>query len=73
MVIKIEATDIRHITRSKFSRSLVHKKKVFFDMASSFQVRIHILSREFGYLLSLNEFREKLRATLIFGKYVKKP
>ena len=39
-------------------------------MTISFQVRIRILSRKVGYLLSLNELGEKLQATLIVGKFV---
>ena len=42
-------------------------------MASSFQVRIRILSREVGPLLSLNELGEKAQATIILGKFVNKP
>ena len=43
-------------------------------MASSFQVRIRILSREVTIpLLSLNELREKLQAAIILGKFVNKP
>ena len=39
-------------------------------MTIRFQVRIRILSRKVGYLLSLNELGEKLQATIIVGKFV---
>ena len=39
-------------------------------MASSFKVRMRILSKPF---LSLNELGEKLQATVIFVKFVNKP
>ena len=58
-------TDMRYFARSKFPRSLVHKKKFSLIFWSSFQVRICILS--------LNELREKLRAAMILGKFVNKP
>ena len=47
--IKGAVTDMRYFGRSKFSRSLVHKK----NFSSSFQFRIDILSGEVGYLLSI--------------------
>ena len=47
--LKSAATDIRYFARRKFSRSLVHNNFEL-DMTSSFQVRIHILSRKVGYL-----------------------
>ena len=42
-------------------------------MTSSFQVRIRIISRGRIPFLSLNEFGEKSRATIILGKFVNKP
>ena len=42
-------------------------------MKSSFHVRIHIWSREVGYLLSLNELGEMSQATIIVGEFVNKP
>ena len=62
------ATDTRYFARNKVSGSLVHKKKFWLDKTSSFQVRILILPKELGYLLSLNEFGEKSRATMMLGK-----
>ena len=47
--LKSAATDIKYFARRKFSRSLVHNNFEL-DMTSSFQVRIHILSRKVGYL-----------------------
>ena len=41
-------------------------------MTRSFQVRIRILSRGRIPLLSLNEFGEKSRVTIILGKFVNK-
>ena len=70
--IKVAATDVRYSARSKFSRSLVHKKSF---MSSSFQVRIGTLSREVGYLLWvwINKLGEKLKTTMILGKFKNKP
>ena len=48
--VKAAAADMRYFARSKFSKSLVHKKNFWLDMTSSLQVRILILSREVGYL-----------------------
>ena len=42
-------------------------------MASSFKVRIRILSEDVGYLFSLNELGEKSQETIILGKFVNKP
>ena len=49
-LFKAAAADMRYFARSKFSRSLVHKKKFSLIWQSVFQVRILILSREVGYL-----------------------
>ena len=48
--MKAATTDMRCFARSKLSRSLVHLKIFGFDMTSSFQVRILILSREVEHL-----------------------
>ena len=45
----------------------------YFAMTSGFQVRILLLSKEVGYLLSLNEFGEESQATITLGKIVSKP
>lgn len=42
-------------------------------MTSGFQARILLLSKEVGYLLSLNEFGEESQATITLGKIVSKP
>ena len=48
--IKAATTDMTCSVRSKLSRSLVHLKIFGFDMTTSFQVRILILSREVEHL-----------------------
>ena len=48
--IKVALTDMRYFARSKFLRSLVHKRNFWSDAIISIQVRILILSREVGYL-----------------------
>ena len=51
LVLKGAATDMRYFARRKFSRGLVHKKSFsLIVFKSSFQDRIHVLSREVGYL-----------------------
>ena len=40
---------MRYFPGSKLSRSLVHMKHFEFDITSSFQVKILILSREVGH------------------------
>ena len=66
------ATDMRYFARSKFSRSLVHKKNFSLIWQVVFKSGyVRILSREVGYLL--NELGEKSRATIILGKFVNKP
>ena len=45
---KAAVADMKYFARSKLFGSLVHKKKLWIDITSSFQVRILILSREVG-------------------------
>ena len=44
--MKGAVTDVRYFTRSKFFRSLVHRKN--FDITGSSRIRIRILSGEVG-------------------------
>ena len=48
--VKGTATDMRYFAMGKLFRGKVHEKSFSLNMASSFQVRIRILSREVGYL-----------------------
>ena len=50
VAIIIETTVMRYFARSKVSRGFVYKK-CWLDIASSFQVKTVVLSREVGYLL----------------------
>ena len=63
---------MRYFARSKFSRSLVHKKNfsligyVVIKLGYVFTKRVRIP------LFRLNELGEKSQATIIFGKFVNK-
>lgn len=50
VAIITETTVMRYFARSKVSRGFVYKK-CWLDIASSFQVKTVVLSREVGYLL----------------------
>ena len=72
--LKAAATDMKCFARSKFSRSLVHKK----NSGSTCQVVVTFriltfVKRGSIPLLSLNELGEKSPATKTLGKFVSKP
>ena len=72
--IKVTATDIRYFLRSKFSRSLVHKKNfsLIYDKQFSSQ-DTYFVKRDRIPVLSLNELGKKSQATIILGKFKNKP
>ena len=70
--IKGAATDMRYFARSKFSRSIVHKKYFSLIWQLVFKLRYYFVRRGRIPLLNLNELREKSRATIIVGKFVNK-
>ena len=51
LFLKVAATDIRYFGKNDFPKILIHKEKFWFDIANSFEVKIHILSKEVGYPL----------------------
>ena len=64
------ATDMRYFARSKFSRSLVHKKH--FSLIWPVDDKdMYFAKRGRIPLLSLNELGEKSHATIILGKFCK--
>ena len=69
--IKDAASVITYFARSKFSRSLFHKKNFILISQVVFELRTHFVNRDRILLLSLNELGEKLRVTIIIGKFCK--
>ena len=68
------ATLYEGILQGISSLGVCWQEKIWLDMTSSFQVRIYTYFVKVCRtpLLSLSELKEKLRATIIFGKFVNK-
>ena len=72
-LIKAAATNMGYFARSKFSRSLVHKKnfsliwQVIFKLGYLFYQERYDTSSEFEWT------RRKSQVTIIIGKFVNKP
>ena len=72
-MLKGAATGMRYFARSKFSRNLVHKKRLaWYDKYFS-SYDMYLVKRGRIPFLSLNELGEKLQAKLILCKFVNKP
>ena len=70
--IKAAATDVTYFARSKFSRSIVHKKDIILTWQLVFKLGYLFYKGGRIPLISLNELGEKSQATIILGKFVNK-
>ena len=71
--LKVAATDMRYLARSKLSRCLVHKKNFSLMWQVVFKLGYLFVKRCRIPFLSLNELGEKSQATIILGEFVNNP
>ena len=69
---KAAVTDIRYFARSKFSRSLVHKKNFDLIWQVAFKLKTFFVSGRRIPLLSLNKLGEVTQTTIILCNFVNK-
>ena len=63
---------MKYYARSKFSRSVVHKKNFNLIWHEVFKLGYVFCQERQDALLSLNELLEESQATIILGKFVNK-